>query len=395
MFKMEPMLPADRRDLEELALDLFKASSKLAGRVHPVTRSRLVKLLRSVNSYYSNLIEGVRTTLLDIEASLRELSADDRTRRLQILHRQNILAQAAIESECSANKLGVASPEFLCHLHSLLFEGVPEEFLVQRDSKGTREIKMTPGTLREDDVSVGGYVPPPHGELNDLLRHFQKAYSLEAVSGVTRLVAAAAGHHRLLWIHPFLEGNGRVARLFTDVYLQCAGLEGYGLWTISRGLARRESDYKALLAGADAIRQGDYDGRGNLSERGLGAFCSFFLETALDQTKFMDELLGLDAIEKNITLYCTLRTQGHLAGKAPLPKGSAEILSHVFIHGQLRKGDVNKLTSTSDRTARDVVKVLIDEGLLETENQKAALTIGLPAGAVQYYFPELCDSGAF
>jgi hypothetical protein len=39
--------------------------------------------------------------------------------------------------------------------------------------------------------------------------------------------------------------------------------------------------------------------------------------------------------------------------------------------------------------------MLLAEGLLETANQKSPLTIGLPARAVQYYFPELCDPGAF
>jgi Fic family protein len=392
---MEPMIPSSRRDLEELALEVFKASAKLAGRVHPVTAKRLIELLRSVNSYYSNLIEGVRTTLLDIENSLRVLSDDERTRRQQLLHAQNIKAQRQLEEECPGDSSTLTSSEFLCRLHELLFAGVPEEFLVQRNERGDRQAVMTPGTLRDEEVRVGSHVPPSPASLPHLLLRFQEAYSLPAMSGTTRLVCAAASHHRLLWIHPFLEGNGRVARLFTDVYLFCSGLDGYGLWTISRGLARRNGEYKALLSGADAMRQGDFNGRGALSEKGLHRFCAFFLETALDQAGFMNDLLGLDTAVKNIELYCTLRTLGRLAGKSPLPKESPRILAHTFLHGRLPKGEVHKLIGVSDRTARDVVKVLLKEGLLETENQKAPLTMGFPPETVQFIFPDLCDSGAF
>ncbi len=393
--KMEPTLPARRHDLEELSLEVYKASAKLAGRVHPLTARRIARLLRNVNSYYSNLIEGVRTTLLDIESSLTELSEDDRTRKLQLLHKQNIHAQTMIDKECLPAEQEITSVEFLCRLHKELFDGVPEEFLIQRDPAGNREIMTIPGRLRDENVQIGHHVPPDKDELGDLLERFRNVYSLKTVQGTTRLICAAAGHHRLLWIHPFLEGNGRVARLFTDVYLTCSGLEGYGLWTQSRGLARAETQYKALLAAADAPRQGDYDGRGNLSDKGLHAFCLFFLNTALDQACFMNDLLSLDATVKNIRFYCSLRTQGHVSGKKPLPKESARILAHVFVHGSITKGKVSELINTSDRTARNVTKALLAEGLLETANQKAPLTIGLPAHTVQFYFPELCDAGAF
>lgn len=392
--QMEPMIPAQRADLEALSLEVYKASARIAGRVHPITAKRIVKLLRNVNSYYSNRIEGIRTTLLDIESSLKGFSDNHTTRKLQLLHKQNIFAQSAVE-EYLAGKGDITSSEFLCHAHKLLFDGVPEEFLIQRDRHGVREIVMIPGQLRDGLVRVGQHVPPDWRSLPAFLQRFQNVYSQANVQGIVSLVYAAAAHYRLLWIHPFFEGNGRVARLFSDMYLKCAGLEGYGLWTLSRGLARAENDYKDFLSSADVPRQGDYDGRDNLSERGLHQFCKFFLETALDQARFMDDLLTLDATTRNITLFCSLRTQGYMAGKKPLPKEAVKILTHIFVHGKLIKGQVHDLINSSDRKARDVVKSLLNEGLLETENQKAPLTIGLPTHAVQFYFPELCDPGAF
>lgn len=393
--QMEPMVPDRYKDLEALSIEVYKASARLAGRVHPVTAKRIVVLLRNVNSYHSNLIEGIRTTLFDIESGLTKLSDDERTRRLQLLHRQNIAAQNVIAGECGLDGKDITSADFLCHLHELLFAGVPREFLIQRNAKRTREIVTVPGRLRNDNVRVGGHVPPDWNEIPILLNRFHEVYALDSVRWADCLIHAAASHHRLLWIHPFFEGNGRVARLFSDLYLMCCGVEGYGLWTLSRGLARREAEYKRFLSGADAGRRGNHDGRGTLSEQGLHTFCAFFLNTALDQARFMDELLRLDVAVKNINLYCALRSQGHMAGKGPLPKEAGRILTHVFVYGTLTKGKVHELINTSDRTARDIVKSLLAEGLLETGNQKAPLTIGLPTHAVQFYFPELCDAGAF
>jgi Fic family protein len=80
-----------------------------------------------------------------------------------------------------------------------------------------------------------------------------------------------------MWIHPFLDGNGRVTRLYTDACFHKLPLSGYGLWNISRGLARRRDDYMSALTQGDAPRRNDLDGRGNLSNEGLVKFCDFFL----------------------------------------------------------------------------------------------------------------------
>jgi len=72
----------------------------------------------------------------------------------------------------------------------------------------------------------------------------EQAYKLTGTTN--RSLAAACGHHRLLWVHPFLDGNGRVARLVSHAVLATA-IGTKCLWSLSRGLSRREKEYKALL----------------------------------------------------------------------------------------------------------------------------------------------------
>jgi Fic family protein len=51
------------------------------------------------------------------------------------------------------------------------------------------------------------------------------------------ILGAPAAHHRLAWIHPFLDGNGRVARLMSHATLLDA-LDTGAVWSVARGLAR-------------------------------------------------------------------------------------------------------------------------------------------------------------
>ena len=55
----------------------------------------------------------------------------------------------------------------------------------------------------------------------------ETAYDLDKIHGTNRVIATAALHHRLAWIHPFQDGNGRVIRLLTDCYMRCSGFSGY------------------------------------------------------------------------------------------------------------------------------------------------------------------------
>ncbi len=116
-------------------------------------------------------------------------------------------------------------------------------------------IRIVGGEIRTGGVIVGRHVAPPKEMISDMLQVFETTYA-GRVHGDTRIIAAAA-HHRLMWIHPFFDGNGRVARLFTEAYFKSIPVVGYGLWNVSRGLARDRDRYKAILANTDMVRQGD------------------------------------------------------------------------------------------------------------------------------------------
>ena len=76
---MEPLLPkAQGGHLSELTCDIQRAAGRLTGQVHsPHVFQRVAGLVREMNCYYSNLIEGHKTIPRDIERALkRDFSAD-------------------------------------------------------------------------------------------------------------------------------------------------------------------------------------------------------------------------------------------------------------------------------------------------------------------------------
>lgn len=80
---MEPLLPEEADRLSSsLALALIRGAERLGGSLHPATRKGVADLVRSMNSYYSNLIEGHRTKPADIDAAIRrDFSTDPAQRR--------------------------------------------------------------------------------------------------------------------------------------------------------------------------------------------------------------------------------------------------------------------------------------------------------------------------
>jgi Fic family protein len=386
---MEPPLPKENDGtLEELALTLVREAGALGGLLHPITRLAVVALLRQMNSYYSNLIEGHHTLPLDIEKALRnDYSAEPKRRALQLESRAHVEVQSLLEDRLRTEQdLAICSADFLRWIHYEFYSRMPPEFRVVSDDNGHTE-EFEPGELRRRDVKVGLHVPPHYKYLPSFLDRFQEIYEPGNVKGLAKMIACAAAHHRLAWIHPFVDGNGRVTRLFTNAYMIRVGLDSHGLWTVTRGLSRYKDQYLAALVAADQPRQGDLDGRGNLSETGLGKFCQFFLQTALDQVRFMSNLLDLSGLEHRIKKYVERRSA------FGLPEETKYILQEVLMHGEISRGEVPRITGKPERTARRILDETLKQRLVTPTTPKGPIRLALPTKAVPYYFPKLYPEG--
>jgi hypothetical protein len=95
---MEPMLSEEHAELENLATDLVTKVSGLGGRVNPILQAGLGDLVRSMNCYYSNLIEGHQTLPIEIDRALQgDYSQNKEKRDLQLEARAHIEVQRMID----------------------------------------------------------------------------------------------------------------------------------------------------------------------------------------------------------------------------------------------------------------------------------------------------------
>src|SRR6266478_1266000 len=225
-------------------------------------------------------------------------------------------------------------------------------------------------------------------ELTAFLNRFEQFYGSFVKGDPQSIVAAVTAHHRLSWIHPFLDGNGRVARLFTHAWFAKAETDADGLWTISRGLARRQTEYRAALANADQKRVNDFDGRGYLSLRYLTEFCQFFLQTAIDQVDFMHGLLDLDRMQARIRGYAERKETAR-----ELTRGAGRVLCEIFLRGEMARGEVHRLIDASARTGQKLTGELLARRLVVSGSPKGPLRLGFPSDAAGYYFPNLYPAG--
>jgi Fic family protein len=281
-------------------------SAALSSSLPEATQASMHELLRIINSYYSNMIEGNLTHPIDIERAVRkDYFTDPAKRNRQIESIAHIECQRQIEDILASEPdTKITSRDFLRRIHKLFYDRLPDDLKRVKNGTTGEELEVIGGETRKIGVEVGSHVGPASIYLDDFLNRFHEKYSSPA-HGVSPIINAAASHHRLMWIHPFLDGNGRVTRLYTDALFRKL-LPGYGVWNVSRGLARNRDKYYNALAQADASRKGDLDGRGNQSREGLGVFCQFFLEVCIDQVDYMGSVLKLDSCGSGseVTSHC-------------------------------------------------------------------------------------------
>jgi Fic family protein len=365
----------------EAAAEVTRNSMRLTSAAHPTARAALRELVRSMNSYYSNRIEGQGTHPLHIERALRrEFSDRPDVARLQRIAVAHIEAERELES-LHPNAQEAAGSAFLQSAHKALYSRLDkEDRLIGEDQE------VVPGEIRTVDVKVGRHIPPEAAALPRFLARMDKEYA-SPMGWDGRLIAAACAHHRAAWIHPFTDGNGRAVRLQTHCVLWELS---DGLWSISRGLARARDQYYARLANAGQPRRGDLDGRGNLTTAGLVEWVDFFVQVCLDQVQFMTRMLELDGLKRRIEALVTYRAteDKDIRREAVLP------LHHVFAAGPVARGEFIQMTGLGERTGRKLLSRLLHSGLLVSDSHVAPVRIGLPLDALSLLFPELYPEAA-
>jgi len=368
----------------DLLIDLKSKSGLLDRWLYKDTAQSLAKILRAMNCYYSNQIEGHSTRLVDIERALKnDFLDDEKGAVMQRAALSHISVQEEIDKlHATGNLSNVVSPQFIQSIHEYFYQNVDKSDL--RISSENCVVTMTPGAFRVkgQEVMVGRHLAPKGESVISLMDYFHNSFS--HVKGQSNeLLAVPIAHHRFAYIHPFLDGNGRVGRLMSHAMMLESGVGANGLWSISRGLSRgleSKDEYKSKMALADNPRLGDLDGRGALSEKRLREFTHWFLKVSIDQIDFMTRLFNPAEIQKRLSSYVDINE---------LPSESMYLLEAALYHGEIQRGEAPRLLDMKERSARKVLSQLTTDGILGSNTPKGAVSLRFDSASARIIFPRI------
>lgn len=371
---------SQREELSDLAVELVKRAAAFQSSLPPATAEALSKLIRLANCYYSNLIEGHKTHPIDIEQALEDNYSDDPEKRdLQLEGKAHIEVQKWIDDGGLQGR--PTAPNAILEIHRRFCESLPAAFLHVTSPDTGKKTPLVPGAMRESYVRIGRLVAVSPGAIPRFLKSLDEAY--KRLGRIESLLAPAFAHHRFLWIHPFLDGNGRVARLMSYAMLREA-LDTKGVWSLARGLSVNEMEYRHHLMACDKPRSGDSDGHGTLSETALAAFARFFIQCCIRQIAFMESLMEPTRLRIRIQIWAEEEMR---AGN--LPPRSDVVLKALAAQGELPRADAAPALGLTGRSARRVTSALVKSGAVTSSSSRAPLKLSFPAKLAWHWMPGL------
>ena len=374
--------------LKDLAVQVASESARLEGSVAPDTAKGLGEQLRLLNSYHSNRIEGHKTGILDIRKALNgEFKPGDHGRYNQQLCAAHVVTERYMMDLLRSNELDPFDSSFLPSLHKHFYSELPLEHQYCHSDGGFTNYRVMPGEFRDKLVSVDGahQLGPEADDVPVLYEEIIQHYIPEKYHGDEKLIAILSSHHRLTWLHPFRDGNGRMVRLHTTAAMANIGINRSNLWSLSRGISRDTKNhfsYEMNLQDADSF-----------TDESLSDFILFCLEQCLDQIQFIGKLLNVTTIEDRIDRYFNHklpRMSSLNELQSVLNNGNiARLMSVIFRSGRVSRGEAYSILGVQRKRGGEIIKPLLKNGLLRTESERGPLLFGFPEEAMPEYFPFL------
>jgi Fic family protein len=363
-----------------LAFELRDRAVELDRRIPAATSIAIAKLIRIIECHYSNLIETHDLSAHQIECGLNGAYIDDP--HVQDLQRE---AQALFDTYKFIDDEGITThptdPQVLCDLHRRFFEEQPQTYRSVRNSAAGTVTRIQPGEFREQDVQVGRHVAISPGAVPRFLDRMHHA--CKTLGPIDTILASASAHHRFSWVHPFTDGNGRVARMMSDALIKRAvGMSG--LWSLSRGLVLGGKRYKGHLASCDLRRRNSLDGRGTLSEEALASFTSFFLQTSIDELGLMLELMEPEALSQRISHWAC-----HEIACGNLAEGCDYLLKGLLVTGALDRAALIEFSDLPAQTLKQCIDQLTKIGALTSDQASGEFLIAFPVQLADIWLPGL------
>jgi len=292
-------------------------------------------------AHSSTAIEGNPLTLPEVEALARreEISAKPKDR-------QEILNTLAAMKWIWGRREGAPVKESgLLRLHRILTRKVlPDD---QSGHYKTRQNRVI------DHRGITVYTPPPPDKARPLTLGLLEWLDSRETKALHPIIAGAVAHHRLVSIHPFSDGNGRISRALAIWLFYSRGFDTHHLFALDEFF---EQDRKRYYHKIQQARELDDD---------LSYWLEYVAEGVVETlNRVKERIFGL-----------------RIAAKAPrmvLTRRQEDILRFLRDRGRVKSPDIEKAFSLTRARIAQIIRPLVDAGLVVREGQTRATTYRLP-----------------
>lgn len=312
--------------------------------VNRILFNQLKEIFHKVESLCSARIEGNRTTISDYVQN--EPKKETKSQSIEEIF--NIeKAMNFIDVSFRENPDTIISKTFLFELHKIIIDGLD----------ATKEGSSNPGNYRIKNVEIknAAHTPPMNIKvpeyMEELINFINADASLQEI-----LLKVAIAHHRLVWIHPFDNGNGRMSRILTYAMLKKAKFDKISLLNPAAVFCIKRTEYFDKLSLADTG-----------SETGLLEWCRFVLSGLLNELTKLRRLLDGEYFRNTILKPAIANTYRY--SKITVEEAKVLDLSIEKIDNFIASKDVSGIfPDKSQRQVTYIINKMLEKRLLQKNN---------------------------
>ena len=264
---LPPILAVDWDIAEKLA-QAERALGKLCVLERAISPQIYTQLFMRMEAIKSSEIEGLHTTVERL-VTFSRASSEVENDTLEV---DNYI-RALNYGLQMIQKGRLVNNDLLCELHKILLTGVRGETEKPGKFRNEQNYILPSGTK---NIRHAKYIPPPVSHMHENLRNIEE-YTLSSTQPLPDLIRLTIIHYQLEAIHPFMDGNGRIGRLFITLLLVQWGILPAPILNISGYFIRQRQQYYDLIK--------EIEEKGNWQ-----AWIRFFLVGLTEQA---NEIVGL------------------------------------------------------------------------------------------------------
>ncbi len=310
--------------------------SKLNDQKFPeLVLARFEKDSYAISAYASTSIEGNPIPLTDVRKILKNAPAHIRDTEKEILNYN----KALLYLNTLVSKPKPITSKFICNTQSIVIDGLIEK-------KNIGNFRVDPVIVNDPRKRKIAYIPPNVEDVNilmgELIDYLEKEYNT-----TDPLILAGIFHKQFVIIHPFIDGNGRTARLITKYLLARMGLDTFQLFSFENYYNKNVTKYFSSVG----VFGDFYEIK---EEIDFTDWLIYFTDGIIDELLRVENLLKSSMTPIRVTAYENV------------------IIEYIKKHGSISKSDYEKITNRAHSTQILDFKRLINKNIISKQGKGKA-----------------------